>query len=357
MTSTRLRDMIMGFRVTQLLYVAAKLHLADHLADAPQTAGALARIVGADESALRRVLRALVGLGVLAETDGTFALTTLGQLLRRDLPDSLHGLAVLYGDDWLWRAYGQTLQSVLTGRPAFAHVHGAPFYEYLDQDSGAASQFHDAMATYSRLEAAAIAEAYDFAPNSTVVDVGGGEGALLVALLSAHSSLSGVLFDQPAVVARAEHVFAAAGVAPRAAWVGGDFFSSVLPDGDVYVLKSVVHNWDDEAAERVLHSCRRAMRPHARLLIAERVVPIDNAPSEAKLFDINMLVVVGGRERTETEYRGLLERTGFTLVRVIATNSPLSLIEARPAARSDQPCGDDHRQPDDERREHEREQG
>ena len=178
-------------------YVAATLHVADHLADGPQAAGVLA------------------GLGILIETDGTFTLTTLGQLLRRDVPDSLHGLAVLYGDDWLWRAYGQMLHSAMTGHSAFAHVQGTPFYEYLDQNTGAASQFQHAMSTYSRLEAAAIAEAYDFAANSTVVDVGAGEGTLLAALLSAHPSLSGVLFDQPAVVARAAPVFTAAGVAPR----------------------------------------------------------------------------------------------------------------------------------------------
>jgi SAM-dependent methyltransferase len=329
--ATQLRDMIMGFRVTQLLHVAATLNIADHLADAPLAAGPLARRVGADESALRRVLRALASLGILVETDGTFTLTALGQLLRRDVPGSLNGLAVIYGDDWLWRVYGQLLESVATGQSAFAHVHGMPFYEYLDHDRRAAAQFHEAMATYSRLEVAAIAEAYDLAADSTVVDVGGGDGTLLAALLSAHPLLSGVLFDQPAVVAGAEQVFAAAKVAARATWVGGDFFSSPLPEGDVYVLKSVIHNWDDEAAERILKSCRRAMTPDARLLLAERVVPPDDGPSEAKLFDINMLVVVGGRERTEAEYGGLLERSGFALVRVIPTKSPLSLLEARPA--------------------------
>jgi hypothetical protein len=140
----------------------------------------------------------------------------------------------------------------------------------------------------------------------------------------------GVLFDQPAVVAGAEQVFSTAGVAPRATWVGGDFFSALLPSGDVYLLKSVIHNWEDEAAARLLQSCRHAMRPDARLLIAERVVPSDNAPSEAKLFDINMLVIVGGRERTEVEYRSLLEKSGFSLARMIATKSPLTLIEAQP---------------------------
>jgi O-methyltransferase domain/Dimerisation domain len=222
MDAERLRDMIMGFRVTQLLYVAARLNLADRLAEGPQPAGVLARTVRADESALRRVLRALVGVGILIETDGTFGLTALGRLLRRDVPGSLHGLAVIYGDDWLWRAYGQMLLSVMTGQSAFAHVHGMPFYQYLDRNSHAASQFQDAMAAYSRLEASAIAEGYEFAATSTVVDVGGGDGSLLAALLSAHPSLRGVLFDQPAVVARAEQVFAAAGVASRAAWVPVD---------------------------------------------------------------------------------------------------------------------------------------
>jgi SAM-dependent methyltransferase len=186
------------------------------------------------------------------------------------------------------------------------------------------------MATYSRLEAAAIVAAYDFPDGATVVDVGGGQGTLLAAILREHPSLMGVLFDQPDVVARAEQVFRTAGVAPRATCIGGDFFSAVLPAGDLFLLKSVMHNWDDDAAERLLQSCRRAMRPDARLLIAERIVPNDNAPSEAKLFDINMLAIVGGRERTEAEFQRLLQKSGFSLARVIATKSPLSVIEAQP---------------------------
>lgn len=331
-SATRLRDMIMGFRTTQLLYVAAKLNLAEHLATAPQEPEALARTVGAEPLSLRRVLRALASLGVLVETDGAFALTALGEQLRPDVPGSLHGLAVLYGDEWLWRAYGQMLHSVQTGRPGFDHVHGLPFYDYLNQVPAAATAFQTGMSEYSRLEAAAIAAAYDFGTHATVVDVGGGQGTLLATLLRAHPGVSGVLFDLPDTVASAGDAFTQAGVASRATCVGGDFFAAVPPGGDVYLLKSVLHNWPDDDAKRVLACCRRAMASHARLVIAERIVPSDNAASDAKLFDINMLVVMGGQERTEAEYQELLTAAGFDQCRVIPTNSPLSLIEARPAA-------------------------
>jgi hypothetical protein len=326
--AARLRGLIMGFRTTQLLYVAARLNLADKLANAPQEAEPLAAAVGADPLSLRRVLRALVSMGLLVETNGIFSLTSLGELLRRDVPGSVHGVAVLYGEDWLWRAYGRMLHSVQTGQPAFAHVHGLSFYEYLEREPDAAEDFQDAMSEYSRLEAAAIAAAYDFSGPATVVDVGGGQGTLLATLLKANADLSGVLFDMPAVVSGSAAVFRESGVASRASAVGGDFFSALPSGGDVYLLKSVLHNWEDGDAKRLLLSCRRAMMPRARLLIAERVVPVDNAPSEAKLFDINMLVIVGGRERTEAEYRELLAASGFALIRVIPTDSPLSLIEA-----------------------------
>ena len=223
--------MIMGFRTTQLLYVAAKLNLADHLANAPQEADQLARAVGVDPPSLRRVLRALTSVGVLVETNGTFALTSLGELLCSNVPGSIYGVAALYGEDWLWRAYGRMLHSVQTGQPAFAQVHGMPFYEYLDREPGAAADFQRAMSEFSRLEAAAIASVYEFSGRTTVVDVGGGQGTLLATLLNAHEDLSGVLFDLPDVVAGAEAVFTKSGVASRASSVGGDFFRRFPPEG------------------------------------------------------------------------------------------------------------------------------
>ena len=326
--AARLRDMIMGFRVTQLLHVAARLHLADRLAGAPQSAEQLATGIGANPHSLARIMRALTSIGILTETDGSFALTALGHLLRSDVAGSLNGVAALYGEEWLWSVYGRMLHSVQTGEAAFAQVHGMSFYQFLDTHPEPAMRFQTAMSAFSRVEAAAIAEAYDFAGCSTVVDVGGGNGTLLAVLLTAYPSLDGVLFDQPAVVSDAERVFTDAGVSARARWVGGDFFSELPSDGGVYLLKSVLHNWTDADARRILECCQRAMAPGARLLLAERIVPADARPSEAKLFDINMLVVLGGQERTEVEYRRLLEASGFTVLRVVETKSPVSIIEA-----------------------------
>jgi hypothetical protein len=318
----------MGFRTTQMLYVAAKLGLADHLRHGTRTPEQLAQAVAADAQALRRLLRALASMGIFAEeADGSFALTPLAEHLRSDAPQSLRGVALLYGEEWLWRAYGQMLYSVLTGRPAFEHAHGQPLFDYLSDHPAAAAQFDEAMSGYSAQEAAAILAAYDFSPASRVVDVGGGQGGLLSAILRAHPHLSGVVFDRPTVVPGARRRLAETGVGARSECVAGDFFAALPDGGDLYMLKSVLHDWGDEDAVRILRTCRRAMGERARLLVIERVVPEGNAPAEAKLFDINMLVVLGGKERTEGEYRSLFEAGGFRLTQIIATQSPLSLIE------------------------------
>jgi hypothetical protein len=243
------------------------------------------------------------------------------------VPGSLRSLALLYGEDWLWQAYGRTLYSVQTGRPAFEHVHGQPFFDYLDDHPAAAALFHAGMSGYSAHEAPAILAHYDFSGISRVVDVGGGQATLATALLHAYSGLSAVILDLEAAATSARRALAAAGVADRGTFVAGDFFTSVPAGADLYVLKSVLHNWDDAAAVRILRRCREAMAADARLLVIERVVPPGNAPAEAKLFDINMLVVIGGRERTEREYRALFEVAGLSLSRVIPTGLPLSLVE------------------------------
>jgi hypothetical protein len=328
-----LRQLIMGFRITQLIHVAAKLGLADRLQLGPRTPRELAGEVHAEPQALHRVLRSLAGLGIFAETaDGSFVLTPLAQLLRTDVPGSLNGVARLYGEEWVWQTYGRMRQSVETGRPAFESVHGQPFYDYLCDHPEAAAQFNQAMSGFSTEEATAILGAYDFSKVAKVVDVGGGHGALLTALLQAHAHLSGVVFDLAPVVAGAERRCAETGLAARATCVAGDFFATVPGGGDVYLLKSVLHNWDDDAVLRILRSCREAMPDHAKLLVIERVIPPGNAPAEAKLFDINMLVMLGGQERTEWEYYALFQAAGFNLTRVIPTRSPLSLIEGVPAA-------------------------
>jgi hypothetical protein len=326
-----LRDRIMGFRVTQMIHVAAKLRLADRLAAGPRSPADLAGAVGAEPLALRRLLRALASLGIFAEdATGDFALTPQAELLRSDVQGSLRDIALLYGEDWLWETYGAMLHSVRTGAPAFTKIHGQPLYGYLHEHPRAAAQFNAAMSGFSSQETAAILEAYDFGAARNVVDIGGGQGALLAGLLRAHPHLTGTLFDLPSVVAGATQLLGEAGIAERARALTGDFFDEAPSGGDLYVMKSVLHNWDDCDAGRILATCRAAMGADARLLVIERVIPPANEAAEAKLFDINMLVVAGGRERTAEEYRALFRQSGLQLERVAATRSPLSVIVARP---------------------------
>ena len=322
-----LREQIMGFRATQMIHVAARLGLADLLAAGPRPVEELAAMAGAEPQALHRLLRALASLGIFAEDPaGDFVLTPQAELLRSDVQGSLRDVALLYGEDWLWQAYGNMTHSVRTGAPAFTKTHGQPFYGYLLAHPRAAARFNVAMTGFSSHETAAILEAYDFSDVRNVVDIGGGHGALLAALLRAHPQMWGTLFDLPSVLAGAASVLGEMG--ERARTVAGDFVDEAPARADLYVMKSVLHNWDDTDALRILSTCRAAMAPEARLLVIERVVPTGNAPAEAKLFDINMLVVAGGRERTEPEYRRLFEQAGLALTRVGGTRSPLSVIVA-----------------------------
>lgn len=326
-----LREMIMGFRVTQMVFVAAKLGVADLLADGARHAEDLATHTGAHPRTLYRLLRALGSIGLLSETDGhLFELTPIGQSLRSEAPGSLRGLALLYGDEWLYGAYGALLYSVQTGESAFEHVHGTGFFEYLDQNAEAAAVFNDAMTAFSRQEEAAILAAYDFSRFERIVDVGGGRGSLLAAVLGAYPNAEGILFDQPSVVEGAPSLLTESGVTGRCRVEGGDFFDKIPAGGDAYVLKRVIHDWDDEQSLRILRNCRAAMTNEAHLLLNESIVPSGGEPSEAKLFDINMLVSCGALERTEQEYEDLLDAAGFEMTRAVPTRSPLSLIEARP---------------------------
>lgn len=326
----RLRQLIMGFRNTQLVYAAAKLGIADVLSrGGPLTPQELAAATKADAGALHRLLRALSSLGVFVEIEGSrFAMTPAAELLRRDMPGSLHSSAMLYGDLVFWSAYGHLSHAIETGRPAFDATHGQSFYDYLDRHPAPAALFHGAMSGFSELESAAILAAYDFSSAGTVVDVGGGQGALVAALLHAYPKLQAVIFDRSAATDSTKAQFADAGIGARAQFVEGDFFSSVPDGGDLYLLKSVIHNWEDEPATAILRKCREAMPQQARLIVAERVLPPGNAASEAKLFDINMLVTLGGRERTEAEYADLFRAAGLELTRVTPTRSHLSLVEA-----------------------------
>ena len=244
-----LREQIMGFRTTQMIHVAAKLGLADLLAAGPRPVAELAAAAGAEPQALHRLLRALASLGIFAEDPaGDFVLTPQAELLRTDVQGSLRDIALLYGDDWLWQAYGNMTHSVRTGAPAFTKTHGQPFYGYLHAHPRAAARFNAAMTGFSSHETAAILEAYDFSNARSVVDIGGGHGALLAALLRAHPQMSGTLFDLPSVLAGAASVLGEMGIAERARTVAGDFFDEAPAGADLYVMKSVLHNWDDTDA-------------------------------------------------------------------------------------------------------------
>jgi SAM-dependent methyltransferase len=326
-----LRQMIMSFRITQMIHVAAKLQIADKLAAGPQTAGQLAEAAGAEPRSLYRLLRALAAVGLFRDIgDGAFALTPVGQALRKDAAGSAHGLAMLYGEEWLWRAYGRMHHSVSTGQCAFEQLHGEALFDFLSANPHAAAVFNDAMSGFSGQEAEAILAAYDFSGVHRVIDIGGGEAALMMAILRCYPQISGMVFDLEPVAMAAEDKLAAAGLATRGLCVAGDFFESVPGSGDIYLLKSVIHDWKDAEAMLILRNCRRAMKPESRLLLAERIIPEGEGAAEAKLFDINMMVVAGGQERTEREHRGLLAGAGLELSRVIPTQSPLSLIEAIP---------------------------
>ena len=326
-----LRHLFFGFRVSQALYAAAALGIADLLAGGPRRAEDLATATGAHGPSLARVLRLLASEGVFAQTDdGLFTLSPLAEALRRDVPGSLRPTVLYTASDALWRSWGNLLHTVRTGEPAFEHVHGMDFFAYFRQHPDEWALFDHSMTNQTALAAQAVAATFDFTPFETVVDVGGGRGALVLGLLEAYPHLRGIVFDQPAVATGAQEAIEAAGLADRADAVGGDFFTAVPDGGDVYLLKIILHDWDDERCVAILRTCRRAMPPNGRLLVIELLIPPGDTPSYATSQDINMLVNLGGRERTEDEYRALLAAAGFMLARMIHAEGELHIIEGIP---------------------------
>jgi hypothetical protein len=321
--------LLVGPWIAQAIFVAAKLDIADRLRDGPQSSAALAAAAGVDAPALHRVLRALASVGLFEERAGGFALTPLAQGLRGDHPQSLRDYAIMLGEQWIWRSLGEMRHSVRSGEAAFAHVFGAPPFDYYAAHPEAAATSARGLATRSAQENAAILDAYDFSRARQVVDVGGGQGTLLSAVLQRHPHLDGVLLERPQVAVMAQATFQASDLARRCSIVAGDFFAAV-PRGDVHLLKKVIHDWDDARALAILRACRAAMAPHGRLLLLEPVIPPPNVPGFAKLLDLLMLVVTGGQERSADEHRVLLAQAGLRLARVIPTASTLSIIEAVP---------------------------
>ena len=325
-----------GFWASRALYVAAKLLIADQLAGGPVSAEGLAHACGVHAPSLRRVLRALASLGVFAEDEeGRFDHTPLSRGLCTNATGSLREFVVMLGEAQSWQSWGEVMHSVRTGEPAFDKVFGASQFDYLAAHPEAARNFDAAMAERSAAEDEAVLAAWTFPPTGKVVDVGGGRGTLLSAVLRACPQLHGVVFDLAHVIERARPVFAAQGLGSRLEGASGDFFADELPrDAQVYLLKKVIHDWDDARALAILKACSRAMAPGATLLLIEPVIAPGNEPSFAKLLDLFMLVWPGGRERTESEHGSLLADAGLELRSSVTTTLALSILEAvrRPGA-------------------------
>jgi O-methyltransferase domain/Dimerisation domain len=335
---TAIRLVALGMRASRALEAVARLGVADVLADGPRSSGEIAAATSTDALSIRRVLRALAAFGIFEEREpDLFALNQAADMLRTEASRSMKAGAMFLAGDLRWRLWADLRESIRTGEPAFGRVLGSDMFTYYETHAEEAALFNNAMASFSAGMSPAILAAYDFSHFRCLVDVGGGTGRLLADILAANAALAGILFDLPRVVAAAPAVLQAGGVAARCRIESGSFFDAVPAGGDAYLLKFVLHDWDDARAEAILTRCRAAAAEGATLLIVERVMPERaqaGQAAEAYLLDLEMLVAtLGGRERTESEFRTLLAATGFELLRVVPTTSPVSVLEARAVAR------------------------
>lgn len=325
-TGQMLNQMIVGSWVTQAIYVAAETGIADRLAIGPRTADELARETQTHGASLYRVLRALASVDIFREDEeGRFSLTEMGKMLGSDAPGSKRSLAIMAGAEF-YRSWGGLLSSVETGGAAFAKVFGKPFFDYMCANPDRWRIYDAAMTGVHDSETVPVLDAYDFRSFRTIVDVGGGNGLALAAILRRHPEARGVLFDLPDVAKRAGEVVARGGVSDRCRIAAGDFFDSVPGSGDAYLLRHVIHDWDDREAITILGNCREAMRPGGRVLVVETVIPSGNDPCFGKWLDL-MMLVVGGRERTEEQYAEIFSAAGLRLTRVVPTAHEVSVIE------------------------------
>jgi hypothetical protein len=322
---------VRGYERSRALTVAAELGIADLLQDGPRDADELAAATGTHAPTLYRLLRALASIGIFAEGAGRrFALNPMGDYLRRDHPLSVDPATRMFGADYEWRAWGELAHSVRTGENAAEYALGCDVWEHRRRHPEYGTVFDAAMRTFSRETSAAVLAAHDFGRYGVIADIGGGTGAVLAAMLTAHPSVRGILFDQPHVVAGADPVLRAAAVADRVRVVPGDFFAEVPAGADAYVLARVLHDWADEDAVRILHSVRAAMAPEARLLLIEAVVGPPNEDPAGKFLDLMMLVSAGGQERTEDEWRVLLAAADLELTAATRATVSRHVLEAVP---------------------------
>jgi C-methyltransferase len=325
-------EMIIASWTSQAITVAAQLGVADALADGPLTIDELAVRVDADADALRRLLRALISRGIfLQRRDGRFELNSLAGTLRSDAPISMKSAARFYGSQEQRERWTLLVDSVRTGTSVVPALRGKSSFDYFADKPELAELFNQTMTSVSEMTDATVVAGYDFSVYPTIVDVGGGHGPLLAAILAAAPSSRGVLYDLPRVVANAPSLLRKQGVADRVAIAEGSFFDSVPGGGDAYLLKNIIHDWPDETALHILRNVRAAAGPEATVLLVEFVIPKHDRDFPGKWVDLEMLLNLGARERTAAEYRDLLGEAGLRLTRVVQTASPLSVVEARPA--------------------------
>lgn len=326
----QLIQMCVASWVSAVVYAAARIGLADQLANEPRSAAELAGPMRMHAPSLHRLMRTLAGLGILTERDAQrFALTPLGEALKTGAPGSARSTLIAFGGIF-WHGWEQIVYSLETGKTGFEKAHGMPIFEYFRQHPDDASHFSAAMVGFHGDEPPAVAEAYDFSSFAKVVDVGGATGNLLAAVLSRHAGPHGVLFDRPHVVTEAPALLKARGIEGRVTIEAGDFFETVPAGGDAYLLSHIIHDWDDERCLTILGHCRKTIKPDGRLLLVETVLPAGDTPHPGKVLDMVMLVFPGGRERTEAEFATLLGKAGFRLSRVVPTASAVSVVEAVP---------------------------
>jgi hypothetical protein len=299
------------------------------LKDGSKSNDELAITTGVDAKSLYRLLRALASVGIFAEgISGYFELTPLAECLQSDRNNSLRAYAIKSGQAWEWQPWGYLLESVKTGKPVFKNIFGMDIFDYLANDASAAKLYNQAISNFSEKQDVAITSGYNFSFIRNLVDVAGGRGTLIASILKANLTMQGILFDLPHVVADTKPLIEALELQDRCQLVGGNFFESVPTGGDAYLLRYIIHDWDDERAITILKNCYEAMQSNGRVLLVEMVIPQGNEPFYGKLLDLQMLLNYGGRERTEVEYQVLLETAGFSLTKIYPVAPPVSVIEA-----------------------------
>ncbi|HEV8210272.1 MAG TPA: methyltransferase [Vicinamibacterales bacterium] len=318
--------MITGFWVSQIIGVAARLNIADHLRGGPKSAQELAALTGAESSALFRVLRAAASLGVFQlSADNRFSLTSLGETLASGVPGSMREMAIMQTSKGHWLPWGRLDEAVRTGKAQAVATLGCELFEHYATAPEEAAAFSGAMGNLSALVASEVATHVDTTGLTRAIDIGGAEGTLIAALLAKNPSLEGIVFDLPHVKATAEAKLAAHGLLGRCTVVSGDFFKSV-PGADLYILKQILHDWNDEQAVTILRNCAASIAPRGRVAIVEMVIPDDGAATAAQLMDVNMLAILPGRERTQAEYSALLADAGLRFERLVETHSPFQIL-------------------------------